>query len=447
MSQDPGSKFSTLDYIIRPARKNERLAIAKLVLSENGVSYFWILAIFYFLYIISFALFICYFLLTVVLLPAWEYIKLSGLDFKFALSLIISVACWLVLPVSGLYFTWYIIGNKIDPQKNHVAVSNNHLIGAVCLIDQKNIAHLGHLFIKQEYRQKGIGTKLLRTAIATVDKPIYADYWTPDQKYFLNRFGFEQRKFGGLRFWLNKLSEMQQVVLSPTSRISTLDTQMNSAKQPREKYTIVKSDRRDLKDIYDLTASLQDTQDSFLPFGLNAIIRTSLANLFRLLLLPIVGVLIFGINLLVESDLFSNFPETKLLDILLLVAIALIPVIILFAVPQIIIKKVITDRLVQFWAIKYQAKTIGYGRISSLETYSILHHIYILPPFQAELMPVLLQRLIEQIPQPIYVACSRKQAKQYYEHGFSRVSIDRLPHKLQLRSKVGQKFGCLILRR
>ena len=297
--------------------------------------------------------------------------------------------------------------------------------------------YLRHIFIKPEYRQKGIGSNLVKTVISTVVKPIYTDYYTLDQKYFLNRCGFEKRKFGGLRFWLNKISSIypNQLVLYFNSQVLPTNSKFQTDQDFTLSKYIFEKNTTELTEINHFLRDnfLHNTQDPFLPFGFNTIICFSPAILLLLFgeLLLVIG--IFALDLL-------NFSGRVNTAIILLLLFG-------FVLVSLSIKRT-TNKLMkrsQFWLIKYKSRIVGYARFLDKGQYTVLYHVYSLPSFQTETSPELITHLIQQNSQPIYAACTRKTAKQYYEHGFVKTPVNQIPQELQLGAKIAQKLGCVVL--
>ncbi|MEL6930273.1 MAG: hypothetical protein AAFO95_16780, partial [Cyanobacteria bacterium J06600_6] len=74
MSQISSSIYSNHDYIIRPARKNERLAIALLLFDRNNNKLSLLLLILFCICSLAFIMGTLWLLSSLILLPVWQHI-------------------------------------------------------------------------------------------------------------------------------------------------------------------------------------------------------------------------------------------------------------------------------------------------------------------------------------------------------------------------------------
>ena len=303
----------------------------------------------------------------------------------------------------------------------------NQIIGYVSLVKLNKQYKINKLFVKLGYRQKGIGTKLLQEIIQTTQNPIYVDS-IPLQSSFYNRLGFKEVKpknYG--KAWLNKYNLVNQLVFLPNSpRVALNKSTANN------EYTIQTASMQDAKIIYRLLNNIYDnSQDSFLPFGFNVALRLSLPLCFVFILEIIIAVFI-TISLIFSS---SDIPAVIILAIALVIFFSG-----LRFLPK-ITKTVIQKKISQFYLIKTQGNIIGYARISRNREYVILHHIYVFSSYDIEPMEQIVEYFARQETQPIYVACTRKNAIIYYQCGFMPIKIQELPIELQSGGKISSRFG------
>ena len=448
MSPLQNNDYPNSDYLIRPAKNNECLAIAQLLFNRNESKLSWLLLIFSCICGVAFVLGTLVICAEFLLVTIVEHVRLQSINLKFIASAIVSISIFLVLPISYISNFALKIARCLQPRNNYLAINNHEIVGAVSLVEQDKKSYLRYLFVKPKYRQQGIGSNLLTTAIATTNKPIYTDYFTLDQMYWLNRFGFKQRSFSGIRYWLNKFGTMQQMILASGDRNTNNNYKSQATGKTAERYAIDRPSRQDLTGIYELTLGLQDTQDSFLPFGYKTVVRTSIFYCLTLLLqivFILCGLIIYQFANFLWEKIFLANRWFALALLLCIPVLSLVYLAVLILLPALVTTKIITAHRSQFWVIKQHDKVIGYGRLSQLANYAVLHHVFVLPLFQTSATPELIQHLLKQTSSPVYACCSRRKAQQYYEHGLSKITCDRLPLELRLGAKISQIFGAVIL--
>ena len=145
---------------------------------------------------------------------------------------------------------------------------------------------LSQLFVKEGYRQRGLGSNLVREISKTTRKPIYVNS-LPENISFYTKMGFKIRKYKFFRQWSSKWNLTKQLILSPDclSHFS-LNTNVN-IESNQSKYFLYKADLHDIKEIVTSLGNLTSIpQDFFLPLGFSYLIP---------LQLPIVYVLVMEI--------------------------------------------------------------------------------------------------------------------------------------------------------
>lgn len=423
------STISLEEYLIRPAKSQEKITILQLLLNKSNKASLWfglgtalVIVIVYFLTII-------YLIVTLVLLPTWDALEAGRLQVGLVLNLSLVLLLFLILPLYGLGRFAASIYKKANPDRCLVAVQGHKIVGFVSLIRRSKQDLVNHLFVKFKYRQQGIGTKLLQAVVASSRNSVYV-HSVPLQSSFYTRLGFEKYQDKNYRSsWLNN-NISERLVLSPHSQILKLSSSDKSLFS--HKYIVQKAEYKDIKTLCSLLLNISDnSKDSLLPFGFNMVFRLSLP--FCLLLaIAIVG-------FLVALLLTFNLPS------FVTIAIAIAIIYLSLVLPQKITAYIITKQLSQFYLIKAQDKIIGYGRLSRKRQYSILHHIYCFAAYGIEPVNQAIEYFSQRETQPIYVTCPCKMMKFYYQSGFIPIRISELPIKLQLGGKVSVKFGNAIL--
>ena len=82
MSQYSINSLPYPNYFVRPAKKEDRLAIWQLRLNKPNLFYVWIYVTFSLVFFLFHILSLCYLLVTMIL-DTWEYIQIYGLELKF----------------------------------------------------------------------------------------------------------------------------------------------------------------------------------------------------------------------------------------------------------------------------------------------------------------------------------------------------------------------------
>ena len=415
------------EYLIRPAKPDEKTAIWQLLLNKSSKASLWFTLTIFLLAIAISIIGIVYIALNLIIFPAGDYLKVYGLEAKFVVNFSFVSLLFLGFPIC--YLWWLASAGYKSTNSDYclVALDRNKIIGCVSLIKLNGRHKISRLIVKTEYRQKGIGTKLLQEIIQNTQYPIYVDS-IPLQSSFYTRLGFkevEAKKSG--KAWLDKYDLVKKLVLLPNS------FSVKSNKSPaNNEYIIQPAIIQDVKVIYRLLENIYDNiQDSFLPFGYNAIIRISFP-LCLVFILEIIGVVLVAFALIFGlSDIVTV--------IIMAIAIALFFAGLIF-LPK-ITSALIVQKISQFYLIKARDNVIGYARISRNREYSILHHIYVFSSYGLEPIDRIIEYFARQETQPIYVACPRKVAKLYYKHGFRPIKVKELPIKLQSGGKISAKFG------
>lgn len=94
----------------------------------------------------------------------------------------------------------------------------------------------------------------------------------------------------------------------------------------------------------------------------------------------------------------------------------------------------------RLWLFERNAKIIGYARFHHFDRYSVLDHLC-LRVFAKDLKTKLLQELLSQKNQTIYIACEYHETIFYESLGFKNIDINKLPKNLQLGGRINILCG------
>lgn len=95
----------------------------------------------------------------------------------------------------------------------------------------------------------------------------------------------------------------------------------------------------------------------------------------------------------------------------------------------------------QFILIEYENRIIGYARLLKERKYSIVNHLYIPTSVEAEIISHLIQKIVDEIAQPILIACTTQELETYKSIGFKQIDIQKLPKKIRFGGWLNQLFG------
>lgn len=165
-------------YDIRPLKSSEAIAALQLI-SDRNVYVFRVFWIIFSICGIAFSLFILFFTIDFLFIPAWEYISTYGLELKFIISLLGSSLLYIPW-VFGYIFLIFYFHKLLNPDNCLIATHNEQYVAFASSVKLGNKNILNQLFVKEGYRQQGIGSNLVREIVKNVGKQIYVGRFTLD---------------------------------------------------------------------------------------------------------------------------------------------------------------------------------------------------------------------------------------------------------------------------
>jgi N-acetylglutamate synthase-like GNAT family acetyltransferase len=129
-------------------------------------------------------------------------------------------------------------------------------------------------------------------------------------------------------------------------------------------------------------------------------------------------------------SLIVVFKDWRLMGLILL---GLIPLYVLFGGLIWLNRHPAMQDWVNYWVVECEGKVVACAKWQHYDAFSELQGLYVLPRWRLQgLGSSLVERLIEQAPQPIYVLSDRRSVPFFQRFGFQIISSDALPANFPL---------------
>ena len=202
-----GTSSYSNEYTIRLAKADEKSKVRKFLSSEKILQNLYCSLIVLVLGI----LFLIPSIFFLIFLPSWKDRTVLEYNLNFILNSFVWILI-LLFPVIWLVIEVIEINKRINPNNCAVAIHKGKIVGITALCRTYSKTYLAYLFVRQEHRQKGIGTNLLKEIVKNTQDSIYVESFPLLSSFYLN-FGFKKVKYKSpLRSWLLKNNITEQLV-------------------------------------------------------------------------------------------------------------------------------------------------------------------------------------------------------------------------------------------
>lgn len=300
----------------------------------------------------------------------------------------------------------YLLLQSVFPQSKHkfqrwIAEYKGKIIGQAILERKRNYTLLIYICVNSSHWWQGIGSCLVWNSIKDAKKPLYLTC-RPGLKPFYQRFGFVS------------VAKFEQPVEFRRYNLGCVMALLNKAILPLERrqsqyplpanYSVTSFDNIWMRwQVYKQLWSSQVFKQS----------RFYILNLIAVIYIPLILILVAIWNILITWDI------SWLAGIISIIAL-LTPIFTIFIYWQ-------------EWRIERNNNTVAYAHLSCRLKYSILYCLYAENShLSQQISHAFLERLSRRIQSPIYLVCSRQEAKLYTQLGFVSISQQRLPFELQI---------------
>ncbi|RUS99150.1 hypothetical protein DSM106972_078520 [Dulcicalothrix desertica PCC 7102] len=300
----------------------------------------------------------------------------------------------------------YLLLQSLFPQSKHkfqrwVAEYKGKIIGQAILERKRSYTLLIYICVNSSHWWQGIGSCLVWNSIKDAKKPLYLTC-RPGLKPFYQRFGFVS------------VPNFEQPVEFRRYNLGCVMVLLNKAILPLE--------RRQSQYPLPANHSITSFDNIWMRWQVYKQLWSSqvfkqwrfyILNFIAVIYIPLILILVAIWNILITWDI------SWLAGIISIIAL-LTPIFTIFIYWQ-------------EWRVEINNNTVAYAHLSCRLKYSILYCLYAEnSPLLQQISQAFLERLSRRIQLPIYLVCSRQEAKLYTQLGFFPISQQLLPFELQI---------------
>ena len=336
--------------------------------------------------------------------------------FFLLVAIIIIVTLWL----RSLYLQTWIV------EKNNQVIASGRF--------NINISRLDMLYVKPQYRRQGVASYFIKYIQKHFNKPIFI-ISNPKLVRFFEHIGFIKAVGNQQQFAWGKAKNKVPMYLPEESIELTATETRILFKQSIDKSLIRPALKKDIDKIQQLQF-FNETMDYFFPYGINFVWTNQL--------------IFWGSRVLFWQFLFINYETIDLSfsNKSYHVLISLFYSNILFGLIGIILLGLIEYNKNQklqnyqlFTLFEYDNQVIGYARFDKKRKYFTIYHVYLPTSLQPELITYFIYKITDLTVQPMFVACTKQEAKLYRKIGFLQIDVDKLPKNLRLGGWFNELLG------